>query len=224
MTVICLDLDGTLEDSREDMVAAVQRLRARLGLPARPDEDFRPHVNQGMDHLYARCFAEHLDGTDPDDPIHAALAAAYAADYGARIAEHTTLYPGMTDALTALAARGPLALVTNKPEALSAALLAALHVADHFAAIIGGDTLPVAKPHPDTLAEAIRRAGPAITATPPALMIGDSAGDIRCARAFGVPVIWCAWGYADTPGPLAPDATAKHPAELVALVDALLAR
>ncbi|MEZ4434765.1 MAG: HAD-IA family hydrolase [bacterium] len=224
MTVVCLDLDGTLEDSREDMVAAVQRLRARLGLPPRPDADFRPHVNQGMDHLYARCFPEHLDGLDPDDPIRAALAAAYAADYGARIADTTALYPGMAETLAALADRWPLALVTNKPEALSAALLAALHVADHFATIIGGDTLAVAKPHPDTLAEAVRRAGPAIAATPPAIMIGDSAGDIRCARDFGVPVIWCAWGYAAAPGPLPPDATAHHPAELPALVETLRAR
>lgn len=236
MTVICLDLDGTLEDSRADMIAAVQRLRARLALPPRAAEDFRPHVNQGMDHLYARCFAEHLaatpgdtpgDAPAPDNPRLAALAAAYCQDYGARIAEETRLYPGIAPALAQLADRWPLALVTNKPEALSAALLRALHIDHHFTAIIGGDTLPVAKPHPATLAEAIRRAARPPQANeqrshPPGIMIGDSAGDIRCARDHGVPVIWCAWGYAATPGDHPPDRVAATPADLPALVASLI--
>lgn len=248
MTVICLDLDGTLEDSRADMTAAVLRLRARLGLPPRAAEDFRPHVNQGMDHLYARCFDEHLAEDSRHDPAHdsrhdpahdsardprlAALAAAYTEDYGAHIADETRLYPGIADALAKLADRWPLALVTNKPEALSAALLRALHIDHHFTAIIGGDTLPVAKPHPATLAEAIRRAArtqhahsahaSAPQPHPPAIMIGDSAGDIRCARDHGVPVIWCAWGYATTPGDHPPDAIAATPADLPALVASLI--
>ena len=51
MSLVAFDLDGTLEDSRVDMVSAVQRVRATLGLPHRPDDDFRPHVNRGMPHL-----------------------------------------------------------------------------------------------------------------------------------------------------------------------------
>lgn len=224
MTVICIDLDGTLEDSRDDMVGAVQRLRARLGLPARLDESFRAHVNRGMDHLYRHCFAEHL-AAPPDDSGEAEaetrlaeVAEAYAAEYGEAIAEHTRLYDGMAAALDALADLAPLALVTNKPAELSARLLAALGVGDRFAAIIGGDTLPVDKPDPAMIDEALRRTGGA-----PAVMIGDSAGDVRMARDHGTPVIWCAWGYAAEPGPLMPDAIARHPSQLPGLVRALLA-
>lgn len=220
MTVICLDLDGTLEDSREDMVAAVQRVRRKLKLPPRVDEDFRQHVNQGMDHLYRTCFAEVFvgRGAESSEETMASLRLAYTEDYGARIAEATRLYDGMAAALEVLAEMAPLALVTNKPEGLSLKLLAALGVADRFAAVIGGDTLAVAKPDPAVLDAALARTGGA-----PAIMIGDSAGDIRCARAHGTPVIWCAWGYAETPGPVAPDAIAKHPSELPAIVERLLA-
>lgn len=220
MTVICFDLDGTLEDSRDDMVAAVQALRGRMSLPPRVDEDFHAHVNRGMEHLYRTCFAEAFEGRGPESQAEllSVLALEYAEVYGAGIADRTTLYDGIASVLSALADRAPLALVTNKPEGLSLKLLAALGVADRFAAVIGGDTLEVSKPDPAVLDAALARTGGA-----PAVMIGDSAGDIRCAKAHGTPVIWCAWGYADDPGPVAPDAIARHPDELPALVEKLLA-
>lgn len=224
--LIALDLDGTLEDSRGDMVAAIQRQRRRLGLDARPAGDFMAHVNRGMAHLYRHCFADHLAPAGPADDRVAesrldALRLAYEDDYLAHIADTTELYPGMADALGSLATLGSLAIVTNKPERLSRALLDALGVAGHFRAVIGGDTCAESKPSPMPLAEAGRQAGcPAGHAT---VMIGDSAGDIRCARAFGAPVIWCAWGYAAEPGPSAPDFTARSADELPALVRQALA-
>lgn len=220
MTVICLDLDGTLEDSRDDMVAAVQMVRRELKLPPRVDEDFRPHVNRGMEHLYRACFEEVLWGRNADSAAEAlaSVALAYTEAYGANIAETTRLYDGVAPALHALSLMAPLALVTNKPEGLSIKLLAALGIADDFAAVIGGDTLSVRKPDPAVLDAALARTGGA-----PAVMIGDSAGDIRCARAHGTPVIWCAWGYADDPGPVKPDAIADHPSALPEIVERLLA-
>lgn len=218
MTVICFDLDGTLEDSRDDMVAAVQRVRGALKLPPRVDEDFLPHVNRGMQHLYRTCFAEAFEGeADGDAATLAHLTEAYAESYAADIANTTTLYDGIAQVLSELAEVAPLALVTNKPEALSQKLLAALGIADRFVAIIGGDSLPVCKPDPGMLDAAMARAGGA-----PAVMIGDSAGDIRLAKAHGTPIIWCAWGYADGPGPIAPDAVAEHPSDLPRLVAELL--
>ncbi len=218
MTVICFDLDGTLEDSRDDMVAAVQRVRAALKLPPRVDEDFVLHVNRGMEHLYRTCFAEAFARPGADEAaLLAQLAADYAESYAADIANSTTLYDGIAPVLSELAEVAPLALVTNKPEDLSQKLLSALGVADRFVAVIGGDTLPVSKPDPAMIDAAMARAGGA-----PAVMIGDSAGDIRCAKAHGTPIIWCAWGYADDPGPVAPDAIAKHPSELPRLIAELL--
>lgn len=212
--LIALDLDGTLEDSRDDMVAAALRVRAAFGLSLRPGEAIRPHVNAGMDNLYRAVFDDLLarGGTIAD------VRAAYEADYLAHIADATRLYPGIAEALAALAGLGRLACVTNKPERLSVALLAALGVGELFAAVIGGDTCAEAKPSPVVLAEAGRRVG----RTGAAVMIGDSAADVRCGRAFGAPVIWCAWGYAATPGELAPDAIARDPGALPALVRGLV--
>lgn len=217
--LIALDLDGTLEDSRDDMVAAVLRVRAALGLSEQPGDSadrFRPHVNAGMDQLYRSCFADFLTAGG----ALADVRAAYEADYLAHIADATRLYPGTAAALAELAELGRLACVTNKPERLSIALLAALGVGDLFAAVIGGDTCPEGKPSPIVLAEASRRIG----RTGAAVMIGDSVADVRCGMSFGASTIWCAWGYASSPDPAAPDHTAASPAELPALVRQLLAR
>lgn len=202
--MIALDLDGTLEDSRDDMVAAVHRVRAARDLPPLEDGAIRPNVSRGMPHLYATCLPE-LD----DAP------AAYATAYSAGIADSTRLYPGMREALAALP--GPLAVVTNKPEALSALLLEALGVREMFSAIVGGDSCAEAKPSPVMLQEAVERCGGG-----PIVMVGDSGGDIRMARAYGCPVVWAGWGYYDT-APGQPDATASEPSDLPGVVRALLA-
>ncbi|MCY1006362.1 HAD-IA family hydrolase [Nannocystis pusilla] len=212
--LIALDLDGTLEDSRDDMVAAVLRVRSSFGLSEQPGEMWRPHVNAGMDHLYRQCFADYVGAGGTVDDVRAA----YEADYLAHIADTTRLYAGMGDALVELAALGALACVTNKPERLSAALLEALGVGRLFSAVIGGDTLPESKPSPRVLVEASRRVG----RTGAALMIGDSAADVKCGRAFGATTIWCAWGYAADPGAEAPDHRAATPKELPRLVRAVL--
>ena len=177
MSLVAFDLDGTLEDSRVDMVSAVQRVRATLGLPHRPDEDFRPHVNRGMPHLYRVCFEEYIEheGVEGIPEVQRL----YMEDYSAHIADNTRLYEGIAETLEALSEQFSLAVVTNKPESLSRQLLSALGVDHFFQAIIGGDTCESAKPTAAPLAEAARQCGESSV-----YMVGDSVGDIRCARAY----------------------------------------
>jgi len=217
LNLLALDLDGTLEDSRADMVAAAHRVREELGLAARDDAAVRPWVNKGMPTLYERCFDDHLLGGDRLEDLRVR----YEADYLAHIADQTRLYDGIETCLERLASMGTLVLVTNKPEHLSRALLAALGVDRHFAAVVGGDTCAMGKPDPIMLRTAEQHAGfdPAAGRL---VMVGDSAGDIRMARAHGARVVWCAWGYADAPGPLAPDGVAEGPGMLPAVVAGLL--
>ncbi|WDT80842.1 MAG: hypothetical protein MPW14_03405 [Candidatus Manganitrophus sp.] len=62
--MICLDLDGTLEDSRRDMISVVHRLREALGLPRRTDDAILPWVNKGMEQLYRACFDDYLQADE----------------------------------------------------------------------------------------------------------------------------------------------------------------
>jgi phosphoglycolate phosphatase len=218
VNLIGLDLDGTLEDSRTDMTAAVQRVRAALGLAPRPDGAIRPFVNRGMEQLYRACFDDYISG---NDARLAVVRERYETDYLANLAHDTRLYPGIADSLATIAERGRLAVITNKPERISARLLDVLGVGKLFDAIIGGDTCTKGKPDPIVLSEAAKRCG-FVADRGRAVMIGDTTADVQLGRAYGAATIWCAWGYADQPGEQ-PDFIARHPEQLPSLVAEALA-
>jgi phosphoglycolate phosphatase len=212
--LIGLDLDGTLEDSRRDMVAVARRVRTQLKLPARTDNILLPWVNKGMDQLYRACFDDFI-GTDVSRL--AEVRSRYETEYFDHVAEETRLYPGIAQAVEQLSTMGALACVTNKPERISWRLLEVLGVSKFFTTVIGGDTCPKGKPDPTMLEAAARRCGfvkrPART-----VMIGDTPADLVMGRAFGASTIWCAWGYADQPGDERPDWIAQTPDQLPELI------
>lgn len=214
--LIALDLDGTLEDSRDDMTAAARVVRARLGLPARADAELRPWVNGGMDQLYVKCFDDFIaQHGDPGQGL-AIVREAYEAEYMQNVAIATRLYDGIEPALHALAQLGQLACVTNKPEKISRRLLDVLGVGELFGTVVGGDSCAQAKPHPMMLSAAAERLG----LDPRAgrvFMIGDTAADMQLARAFGAKGIWVRWGYVpsiDVPC----DFSAATPSELPGII------
>ncbi len=213
-----MDLDGTLEDSRHDMVSAIHRVRHRLGLSSKNFEELVPHVMRGMPHLYRNCFGEAIGEHDLDTPHMDEIAGLYNEEYAQGIADETRLYPGIKEALPLLEEMGRLAVVTNKPESLSRLLLSELGVLQHFITVVGGDSATKPKPAPEPLAEALRRS----QRTGPVIMIGDSAGDIRCGRAFGATTVWCQWGYHDHVSDTSPEFSIASPSNLAALVARIL--
>jgi phosphoglycolate phosphatase len=138
--------------------------------------------------------------------------------YGDHICVGTTLYPALEEALDALSARGAsLAICTNKGEQLSRRLVEALGWNGRFASIVGADTLPVRKPDPRPLREAIARAGGGR-----AVFIGDSITDADTARAAGVPFVAVSFGFSDRPArELGADAVIDTYADLVATLEKL---
>jgi phosphoglycolate phosphatase len=129
--------------------------------------------------------------------------------YAENIARHTVFYPGAETMLAELEARGVrLAIATNKREALARRLFDELGLTHRLAAIIGGDTLGLdrAKPRPDMLIEMVRR-----TDATRAAFVGDTSYDIGAARAAGLPVVACSFGFCDKPAhELGADAVIDH--------------
>lgn len=183
------DLDGTLIDSRADIAAAVNQMRARHDLPPLPMERVVAYVGDGVRVLAQRA----LEGAPVElDAAVNEISAAYAADLTSR----TTPYPGVTDGLRALHSAGHhLGLVTNKPGPHARRLL------DHFGwtplfsvALGGGDTAEL-KPSPLPLQTAMLRAGHAADTT---WMVGDHHTDLAAARRAGVRAIFLANGFGNT--------------------------
>lgn len=214
--VIALDLDGTLEDSRADMVAAIQAVRTQLGLGFRPDEALVPWVSQGMDALYLNAFDDY--GVGQDRARYEAVLTLYENTYLANVATHTRLYPGIREAIEDLYELGHLAVVTNKPEHISRALLQALGVARFFGTVVGGDTCELPKPSPIPLRHAVKQLNGTRV-----VMVGDSAGDVKMGRACDALTIWCRWGYVDQIKET-PDFTADTPADLARILQDALSR
>lgn len=225
MNIFFIDLDGTIEDSRADMAQAVHKLREQLDLPPLAEADVRPFLNQGMEALYTNCFGDQIDrlvasGASRSEAV-AQTASLYEHVYGDHICEETKVYPGIPKALEFMASTGSLVLITNKPERLSVFLLRALGLADYFRFVMGGDSCAACKPDPLPLQLAADRLGYR-PGQDRACMIGDSAGDILVASRFGIPSVWCEWGYAAEPGPLVPTYRIQNPSALIPLLSSLL--
>jgi phosphoglycolate phosphatase len=212
---VVFDLDGTLIDTAPDLVETLNVVLGRVGLPPVPFATARKMIGGG-----ARVMIER--GLQADGrPIVLAevdqLFRHFIDHYTAHIADHSRPFPGLEPALQRLTARGcPLAVCTNKLEALSVLLLDALDLSKHFAAVCGQDTLGMQKPNPEMLRQTILRAGGQIDN---AVLVGDSATDIRTARAAGIPIVAVAFGYTETPvSELGPDKIIGHFDQLPAAV------
>ncbi|NBN78326.1 HAD-IA family hydrolase [Microvirga tunisiensis] len=218
MTVLVLDLDGTLVDTAGDLVGALNATLERYGHAPVPEPVARPHAGHGALPLL-RLGLEH-NGVVPDDGLLLPMRKDFLDHYAANIAVVSRPYPDAVEVLEGLRADGwKLAICSNKAEALSRRLLAELRLDGLFSAIIGGDTYPQPKPDARPVLGAIRRAGgePAT-----AVMVGDTATDIAAARAANIPVIAVNFGYAAVPvRDLGPDHVISHFRELPGAVAAV---
>jgi phosphoglycolate phosphatase len=205
--LIVFDLDGTLVDTAPDLIATLNAVFAREGLPPVPYEQARMLIGGGAKVMIARGLE--AEGRKIAPAQQDKLFADFIDYYAAHIADRSQPFPGLEDALDRLAAENfRLAVCTNKLEALSIKLLDALNLSRRFAVICGQDTFGIQKPDPEMLQRTIAAAGGKIEA---AIMVGDSETDIRTAQAAGIPVIAVDFGY--TPRPVAefrPDRIISH--------------
>jgi phosphoglycolate phosphatase len=189
--LVVFDLDGTLVDSARDLAAAVNATLQRLAPGAAPVPllTVRTFIGDGAGVLVARTLAAAGMGLS----IEAALPV-FLDCYSSRLLDTTTLYPGVAEALDALRDR-TLAVLTNKPGEMSRRILAGLGVAGRFAWICGGGDVPAKKPDPGGLRLLLERAG---VVPDEAVLVGDSAIDVRTGRAAGVRTVGVTYGLDPT--------------------------
>lgn len=215
---VVFDLDGTLVDSRLDLAEAVNGVREELGLDPLPVAAVTAAVGEGARRLVERALPElGRSGGDLDRALERFLDR-----YAAVCTRRTELYPGMGEAVERLGSQVPLAVLTNKPEAMTRRILEATGIAASFAAIVGGDTVGRPKPAP----EGLERLAAKLDRAPGELcVVGDSPIDFEVARAVGSRVALVTWGYSprETLASLPADVLAADAAGLVRAVEALLA-
>jgi len=177
-------------DSRAVFLSCVNHAFAKLGLPARADEELLPYIGPP----FAYAFGELL-GVAHDAPIVTACIDGYRERYATASLTETTVEPGIPEALEALDGRR-LAVATSKPQAFAEPLLEAMGLRAHFAVVAGPDLSARAEDKTETLGRALHTLGPTR-----AVMVGDRSFDISAAHAHGLPAIGVTWGIG-TPGEL----------------------
>jgi phosphoglycolate phosphatase len=186
--VVVFDLDGTLVDSSLDLARAVN---AALETVAPGVSPLAPDVVRSFIGSGARKLIQHsVDAAGlslpPEDVLPVFLEA-----YRGCLLHTTRLYPGVEEALEALAPRS-FSVLTNKPGDLSRTLLEGLGVAHRFRRVYGGGDLPQRKPDPAGLLRILEEAGALASE---AAMVGDSDIDVLTGRAAGVFTVGVSYGF-----------------------------
>ncbi|HEX3896493.1 MAG TPA: HAD-IA family hydrolase [Rudaea sp.] len=184
---IFFDLDGTLVDSAPDLVAAMQRLRTEMSLPAVDAAHVGAVVSKGGRAMLRRAFA------DADERQIETLLPRFLELYSQAIATHTRTYPGIDALIDELERRRiKWGIVTNKPGWLARSLSAELKLDTCHAALVSGDCLPQKKPEPEPILYACQLAGVSASRS---VYVGDDARDIEAGRRAGTMTVAVSWGY-----------------------------
>ncbi len=185
--LLIFDLDGTLIDSKEDLVSSVNAMLAWKHRDPLPHEVVASYIGNGAPMLVKRA----LPGLNEDD--HLAALQFFLDYYRDHMLDATVLYPGVREALDRLSAAGKrMAVLTNKPVRISRAILEGLGVAGHFFQIYGGNSFDLKKPDPIGVAALMKETG---IRADRCLMIGDSSVDIQTARNAGVASCGVTYGF-----------------------------
>ncbi|VGO18498.1 HAD family hydrolase [Pontiella sulfatireligans] len=203
--LLIFDLDGTLIDSRADLTAGINHMRARYKLEPLTLETVSGYVGDGVRKLVERS----LQGASVDADEALQINKDY---YFSHLTVHTATYDGVEEGIRQLAAAGhAIALLTNKPGDPSRRLLRHFGIAEYFCTAVGGGDTPNLKPAPDGIFECMEASG---FDSSHAWMIGDHYTDLLAAENAGIKSAFVRYGFGDERGHK-PDAYFASFSELV---------
>jgi len=173
---LIFDLDGTLIDSKKDLIHSVNAMLRELGRRELAEETISGYIGHGAPQLVARALG---DGCTEEERQRALQF--FLSYYELHKMDTTCAYPGVADTLEKLA-NMPMAVLTNKPVRISVRILDEMGLTKYFRAIYGGNSFETKKPDPFGARTILRE----LSAEPrEALLVGDSEVDVQTARNAG---------------------------------------
>ena len=191
--LVIFDLDGTLIDSRLDLVHSVNAALRHIGRPELPDDVIASYVGDGAPILIQRA----LGAEAADEALVRKGLEFFLSYYREHKLDHTTVYPGIPEALAAIQTsnrvRRQMAVLTNKPVNPSRAIVDALGLGQYFSPVYGGNSFVTKKPDPEGARKLLAETG---VAPEQAAIVGDSHVDVRTGRNAGLWTVGVTYGFA----------------------------
>jgi phosphoglycolate phosphatase len=227
LRLLVFDLDGTLIDSRLDLIHSVNAMLRHLERPELDGDVIASYVGDGAPTLVRRALG------DTDDEVLLREAMEYfLIYYRQHKLDHTTVYEGIPEVLARLAnsskgvesnavppdavqpngVQRQMAVLSNKPVVPSRQIVQALGLGDFFVCVYGGNSFTTKKPDPLGVRTIMQETGVAADET---LIIGDSAVDVLTGRNAGLWTCGVMYGFAPHSLEQAPpDVLVESPREL----------
>ena len=232
LRLLVFDLDGTLIDSRLDLIHSVNAMLRHLERPELDGDVIASYVGDGAPTLVRRALG------DTDDEVLLREAMEYfLVYYRQHKLDHTTVYEGIPEVLARLAnssnvvestgvprdgvrsngappngVQRQMAVLSNKPVNPSRQIVQALGLGDFFVCVYGGNSFTTKKPDPLGVRTIMQETG---VAADEALIIGDSAVDVLTGRNAGLWTCGVTYGFAPHSLEQAPpDVLVESPREL----------
>jgi len=192
--LVVFDLDGTLIDSRLDLVHSVNAALRHIGRPRLPDDVIASYVGDGAPILIQRA----LGGEAVDEAIVRQGLQFFLSYYREHKLDHTTVYEGVKEALAAIQGLSngvprKMAVLSNKPVIPSRAIVEALGLGSFFMQIYGGNSFATKKPDPEGARKLLDEVG---VRPEEAVIVGDSHVDVETGRNAGLWTIGVSYGFA----------------------------
>ena len=207
VAAVLFDLDGTLVDTAPDLVGTLNRLLVETGRARMPYAIARNEVSNGAVGLIRLAFGE-LPAAELEP-----LRRRFLELYTTNVCENSKLFIDL-ESFCDNEPELDWGIVTNKPDALTVALLERLGIAALPGCVVSGDRLPQRKPDPAPLKLAAQELG---VAAERCVYIGDAPRDIEAGRAAGMATVAAAYGYIrprDDPYAWGADLVLRRPADL----------
>jgi phosphoglycolate phosphatase len=180
------DLDGTLIDSKLDLVSSVNAMLRQTGRAELPVETVASFIGHGAPQLIADVLGPQASVADRKSGLSLFLA-----HYQNHKLDATRPYPGVIEGLQSLGSYA-CAVLTNKPAQFSTEIMAGLDLLRYFRGVYGADSFATKKPDPAGALSILREFG---VPAPEAAMIGDSDVDILTARNAGMFAVGVTYGF-----------------------------
>lgn len=181
---LIFDFDGTLVDSRQDIINALNYTLRKLDYPPLPAEVVAGYVGGG-----AAALVQEALGVNSRE-LNERFLPVFLEIYAGHCTEYTTLYPNVREVLAYYQAK-KLCIVTNKITPITMKILRHFGISSYFAAVLGPDLVKNSKPHPEPIEKVLQAVGAKKNT---AVMIGDSPIDIEAGKNAGIMTCGAAYG------------------------------